>query len=361
MTPSLCLKTMRSHTIFQSVLVVLLAVLCSQAVQARITEENQRKLDELSEMTSTLKAKGVPGFLADSGGRHWVAPKMFSAWFIAKLPADPEGNKLVEQAKSAFGQEMARQLAPLAKAVRETKDAAILEAQSDILFAVLAWLGTETAYANMLLQERADDIASIAATKLMCDINYPMEKANKAMKRFDNRNWGSPERSRQVLFEESRGKHFVATGALSTQEILNREFRQGVDLVLKLGSIGGRPDLEIFTEEIYKPGEYRGDMENTWSKRRHIHFAFAGFGSVNLRNLATLHEFRTRYGKLPTQPASYQPKPGESNIAAAFKELSWENPYGIGGAADTFEAYLDGRLVDEVFRATDRRFNPNAK
>lgn len=352
---------MKHHTIFQTLLVVLLAVVLGQAVQAKITEENQRKLDVLSEMTGTLKTKGIPGFLADSGERHWVAPKIFSAWFIAKLPDDPDGNKLVEQAKSAFGHEMARQLTPVAKVVRETKDATILEAQSDILFAVVAWLGTETAYANMLLQQRADDIASIAATKLMCDINYPMEKATKAMKRFDDQSWGSPERSRQVLFEESGGTHFIAGAAPTTQEKLDREFREGVDLVIKIGTIAGRHDLEIFTREDFAQGESVMDLERTWSKRAHINFAERGFGSVNLRNLATLHEFRTRYGKLPTQPATYQPKPGESKIAAAFKELSWENPYGIGGAADTFEAYLDERLLDEVFRATDRRFNPNAK
>ncbi|MBP7950448.1 MAG: hypothetical protein KA004_12400 [Verrucomicrobiales bacterium] len=352
---------MKPHTIFLRVLFFLMTVLLSPVVQAKIAEENQRKLDVLSEMTDTLKTKGIPGLLADSGERHWVAPKMFSAWFIAKLPDDPDGNKLVEQAKSAFGHEMARQLTPLAKVVRGTKEAAILEKQSDILFAVLAWLGTETAYANMLLQQRADDIASIAATKLMCDINYPLEKASKAMKRFDSQNWGSPERSRQVLFEESGGKHFLADGAATTEEKLDREFREGVDLVIKLGSIAGRLDLEIFTREDFAQGESVMDLERTWSKRAHINFAERGFGSVNLRNLATMHEFRTRYGKLPTQPVSYQPKPGESKIAAAFKELSWENPYGIGGAADTFEAYLDGRLVDEVFRATDRRFNPNAK
>lgn len=352
---------MKPHTIFQSVLVVLLAALLSQAVQANITEENQRKLDELSEMTDTLKTKGVPGFLADSGERHWIVPKMFSAWFVTKLPDDPEGNKLVEQAKSAFGHEMAKQLTPLAKVVRETTDAAILEAQSDILFSLLAWLGTETAYANMLLQQRADDIASIAATKLMCDINYPMEKANKAMKRFDNQNWGSPERSRQVLFEESGGTHFNAGVAATTQEKVDREFREGVDLVIKLGSIAGRPDLEIFTREDFAQGESVMDLERTWSKRAHINFAERGFGSVNTENLIQLHEFRFRYGKFPTKPSTIQPFPAESPIKAAFRELSWENPYGIGGAWSTFEAYLEDRLVDEVFRSTYRRFNPNAK
>jgi hypothetical protein len=74
-----------------------------------------------------------------------------------------------------------------------------------------------------------------------------------------------------------------------------------------------------------------------------------------------MHEFRRRYGRYPTKPETIRPYQGESPIKAAFREISWENPYGIGGAWATFEAYLNGRLVDEVFQATDRRFNPNAR
>jgi hypothetical protein len=352
---------MKTQTIFQKMFLALLTMILSHAVQAGIAEENQRKLDEQTVMTSVLKKDGLAGFLAASREHQWVAPKMYSAWFIGKLPDDPEGGKLVELAKSAFGHEMARQLTPVAKTVRETKDATTLEAQLDVLFTALAWLGTETAYANMLLQQRADNIASIAATKLMCDINYPMEKAEKAMRRFDDRSWGSPERSRQVLYEESNGKHFIAVASAVTPEKLDREFREGVDLVLKLGPIAARPELEIFAGESFAQGETVMDLVKTWNKRAHINFAERGFGSVKLRNLASLHEFRKRYGKLPTQPVSYQPKPGESNVAAAFKELSWKNPYGIGGAEDTFQAYLEDRLVDEVFQATDRHLNPNVR
>ncbi len=314
-------------------------------------------------MTTVLRKDEVAKFLAVSRERKWGAPKIYSAWFINKLPEDTAGKKLVELANSTFGLEMARQLTPVAKIVRETKDAATLEAQMDTLFAVLNWLGNEPAYANMLLQERVDDIASVAATKLMCDINHPMEKAEKAMKRFDDQSWGSPERRRQVLFEESGGKHFLSDNSGATQEKLDKEFREGVSLVIQLGSIIERPDLEIFAAETYRQGEQRGDLENAWTKRDHVHFGEVGFfdETVRRRNLTQLHEFRRRYGKFPSQPVSYTPKPGENMIRAAFKELSWENPYEVVGADDTFEAYLEDRLVDEVFQSTDRRFNPNAK
>jgi hypothetical protein len=350
-------SNMKTQSMIQKALIAIFPLTCTLLAQAGITQENQRKLDDLAQMTTTLKQEGVTGFLSKSSEQKWVAPKMYSTWFINKLPDDPEGTKLVETAKSSFGLEMALQLTLVAKIVRETRDTAILETQMDVLFATLTWLNTETAYSNMLLQKRADDIASIAATMLMCDIAYPMDKAENAMKRFDDRSWGSAERSRQVLFEESGGKHFHAGLLGKTQEDLNQEFREGVSLVLKLGSIVNRSDLEIFVEEVFRKGEAMGDLDNTWMKRRHIGFG----GSVNLENLAQLHEFRRRYGKFPTKPVTIEPFKGESNIKAAFREISWENPYGIGGADDIYEAYLDGRLVDEVFRATDRRFNPNAK
>lgn len=352
---------MKTQSIFQKILVAVLAVIISFATQAQITPENQRKLDQLTEMTTVLRRDGVTKFLTVSHEQKWVAPKMYSAWFINKLPEDTEGKKLVEQTKSAFGLEMVRQLSPVAKVVRETRDAATLELQIDALFAARSWLETAPAYANMRLQQRADDIASIAATKLMCDINYPMEKAEKVMKRFDDRSWSSPERIRQVLYEESDGKHFIADLLGSTQDKLDKEFRKGVSLVIELGSVTNRPDLEIFARENFAQGESVMDLEKTWGKRAHINFAARGLGSVNLENMAQLHEFRKRYGKFPTEPITIRPFPEESSIKAAFREISWENPYGIGGAWATFEAYLEGRLVDEVFQSTDRRFNPNEK
>jgi hypothetical protein len=349
---------MKTQTLFQRGIVGILVVLCSHAARAAPSLENQRQLDKFTEMTEVLKNDGLEAFLTKGRERLWMAPKMYSAWFVNKLPDDPDGKKLVELAKNALGHEIARQMSPVAKAVRETKKPAMLEAQGEVLFAAIAWLDSETAYANMLLQQRAYDIASVAATKLMCDINYPMEKAEKAMKRLDDLSWGSPEKSRVVLFEESGGSHFVESGPVITREKLDQEFRVGVSLVIKLGSIADRPDLEIFAREDYKRGECRGDIDNMWSKREHINFAQRGFGSVNLENLVHLHEFRRRYGRYPTKPETIRPYQGESPIKAAFREISWENPYGIGGAWATFEAYLNGRLVDEVFQATDRHFNP---
>ena len=346
---------------FPRLMFLLLAAIFTLGAQAAIPAENQRKLDELDKMTGTLKTNGLALFLAEAPARGWVAPKMFSAWYVGKLPEDANGEKLVESAKSEFGLEIARQLTLVAEIVRGTKDSTILETQLEVLFTLISWLGSETAYSNMLLQERADDIASIAATKLMCDLNYPMEKAEKAMKRFDDRSWGKPENSRRVLFEESGGAHFAPSTEVVTQQQLDKEFREGVSLVLRLGNISARSDLEIFSREVYQQGETRGDLENTWTKREHVHFAQAGFRSMNLENLVQLYEFRKRHGKFPTKPENIQPFPGESPVKAAFREISWENPYGIGGAWATYEAYLQNRLADAVFResaqATDQKKN----
>lgn len=310
-------------------------------------------IDQLTEMTTVLRKGGLDAFLLRSRQQGWTAPKMFSAWYISYLPDDPNGFKKIEEAKSQFGLEFARQLSVIAAAVRETKETARLEATSESLFTAVDWLGREVAYGNLFLQDRAYDIAAVAVTKLVIDLSYPMEKAEAAMKRFDW-SWGSPGNCRKVLFEETKGQHFKSDKPNLTFEEVDQEFREGVTLVLKLGSIERRPDLEIFVREDLKPDESFIVPETTWAKRAHIQIGEVGFASMNYKNLTPLHEFRKRYGKFPTKPSEYVKRKGESDVKAGFWELSWENPYGVGGASDVYESYLDGRLTDAGYQALHR-------
>lgn len=177
------------------------------------------------------------------------------------------------------------------------------------------------------------------------------------MKRFDW-SWGRPENCRKVLHEESEARHFKPRGSEITFEELDQEFREGVSLVLSLGDIRKRPGLEMFALEDVKPDESFIVPETTWTKRAHVFIGETGFASMNYRNLKPLHEFRRRYGKFPTKPEKYRKGQGEGNVAAAFWELSWQDPYGVGGASDVYEAYLDGRLTDEGYQSLHRSTNP---
>ncbi len=331
----------------------IIGLVTSSSADAKINPENQRLIKRFTEMTTVLRTDGLNSFLQRTKQQGWTSPKIFSAWYISRLSNDPDGFKQVEEAKSQLGLEFARQLSVIAKTVRETNDTAQLERASETLFMAVAWLGREVAYGNLFLQNRAYDIAAVAVIKLMADLSYPMEKAEAAMKRFDW-GWGKPANCRKVLFEETKGQHFKSDKPNITFEEVNHEFRVGVSLVLKLGSINKRPDLEIFMREDLKPDESFIVPETTWEKRAHIQIGEAGFASMNYRNLAPLHEFRKRYGKFPTKPVKYVKHKSESDVKAAFWELSWENPYGVGGASDVYESYIDGRLTDAGYKSLHR-------
>jgi hypothetical protein len=331
----------------------ILGLLATSSARAGITAENQDVIDRLTEMNSTLTEGGVESFLAKARQQAWVAPKIFSAWYISRLEDDSDGFKRVEEAKSKFGLEYARKLSLLAKTVRETDNVTELEGASEALFDTADWFGREVGYGNMFLENRAYDIAAVAITKLIVNLSYPMEKVEAAMKRFDW-GWANPANRRKVLFEESNGQHFSSRHTSITSEELDQEFREGVSLVLKLGKVQKRPDLEMFVFEDLKPGESFIVPETTWRRKAHIHIGETGFGSMNHLNLGPVHEFRKRYRKFPTKPVKYVKRGGESDIKAAFWELSWENPYGVGGAWVVYEAYLNGRLADDGYKALQR-------
>lgn len=317
---------------------------------AQTTEANQRKINLLVEMTNELKSKGTQGFLVQCANKGWAAPKLFSAWYISRLPDDTEGLKQVEEAKSNLGLEFARHLTPLAEVVRETKDIPKLEQASDTLFAAAAWIGAEIGYGNLILQDRAYDIASVVAVKFMADLNYPMEKAEAAMKHFDEK-WANVPNRRQVLFEESEGTHFKKNYSENEGEALFQEWGEGVSLAHAPSNLAKQPDLAIFIVGAFSQGASYAVPETTWQQKGHHRIGVGALVSLNLRSLGSLHEFRKRYGTFPIKPLKYTKGEDGSDIVAAFWELSWKDPLKVSGAARLYENYLDESLADKGWQS----------
>jgi hypothetical protein len=325
-----------------------ISLYCFGSVQADVASENRREIERLVEMTRILHAEGVDNFVTRCAENKWAPPKLYSAWYIGRLPNDPEGKKQVEEAKSKLGLELACQLSVIAKTVRETKEIPVLEQASNAVFAVTKWVGTESGYGNLFIQDRAYDIASVAAVKFMADLAYPIEKADATVKRFDW-SWGDPSVRKKILFEESGGMHFKPSNTAVTAEEVDSEFSRGLSLALKYQDVEAHPDLAIFVIEDIPPNESFAAPETTWQRRGHFMIGKNTFGSVNLRNLSSLREFRKRYGKFPTKPVNYKKSDSESEIEAAFWELCWEDPHEVHSAYMVYEAYFTGRLADKAW------------
>jgi len=329
-----------------AILASVIGLFTTNQALAKITDENQLKIKQLTEITNALRTSGVQIFVTRCAEQGWASPKLFSAWYIARLPDDPDGLKQVEEAKSNLGLELARQLSVIAKTVRETKEIHTLEQATDTLFEAAKWIGTELGYGNLFLQDRAYDIASVAAVKFMADLSYPMDKAEAAMKRFDW-TWGDPAKRRIVLFEESGGTHFKPENAPITDDGLELEWRTGVSKAIDSQELARQPDLAIFVLGDFRADESFAVPETTWLQKGHHRIGQNSFASMNLRNLESLREFRVRYGKFPTKPVNYSKGEGESDVVAAFWELSWRDPLKVSGAARIYEQYINGSLADE--------------
>lgn len=331
-------------------LAIVSGILAASNGWAKITAANQHVMDTLVEMTNALRTEGIESFLAQGTQRKWITPKLFSAWYIARLPDDPDGLRKIEEAKSELGLEFAKQLSLMAKTVRETKDVRLIEKSSNILFGAADWIGQERGYGNLLLQSRVYDIASVAAIKLMADLSYPVDKAEAAMQRFDWA-WANAENRRQVLFDESGGTHFVPVQVGDVAKAVLDEWKSGAMFALDQERVRIRPDLAIFTIDDFATTQVFGLPETSWFRKAHFMIGEGNFGSINLRNLESLREFRKRYGTFPTKPVKYVKRAGESDIRAAFWELSWKDPLPVVGAAAVYEDYLNNRLYDDGYRS----------
>lgn len=309
-----------------------------------VSEENQRKIDELAEMTRVVMQEDLGSVQKAVAASRWSTPKIYSAAFINRLADDDAGAKRVELAKSAFGFELAKNLSRHAKLVREERESAKLELLNKPLFALVAWLGKEQGYGNQMLQARAYDIASVVAVKLVADLNYPIEKAEAAMKRFDWA-WGDADNRLQVLHEESSLVYFPKPRTGNAQAAIGAEWSRLFKLAQQPINVQSHPDLWLFVFHDIPRSSFGAMPETVWQIPLHRLF-LDGWGSVNLVNGADLLEFRKRHGQFPTKPKHYKKRESETEIEAAFWELSWRKP-GVAGAWIAYTQYLEGTLSDE--------------
>lgn len=332
------MKLLKSY--FLSVLLI-----SSSSCLFAITDQNQRELEVLNKMTASIGTGDVRQFLKDAQTAGWVAPPIYSAWYVARRPEDPEGNKQVLLAENQFGLAFAKALTTSASKVIEFTASEELEYLANSMFDSMTWLGSKHYYGNLLLESRAYDIASVAAIKLVANLDYPFDSAAKLVARF-NLSWESVPIRQDVLFGESDGLHFKHLDSSPTVDELKKEWQTLLQAAQDQHFLENHPDLSLFTLPEFGVGERVAKPESTWNRKLHFKLV-EGLDSVNAQNLHSLYEFRRRYGRFPNKPTSYHKAAGESDIQAAFWELSWKNPEGVGSAYIVYSQYLEGRLKPE--------------
>jgi hypothetical protein len=239
------------------------ALLLSSVSAAAQSNDYQRQLRSLAEMTTVIKTSDLSTFQSRVQSSDWAAPKIFSASYVERLPNDPRGAKSLEQAKSDLGLELARSLTKHAVLVRAESDSVKLEQLNQPLFELVKWLGRETAYGNMMLQSRAYDVASVIAIKLIADLSYPISKAESQLGRFDWA-WSTAKKRRIVLNEESGFAAFAQEQTGDIQQRIQQEWARNLKATLEDASQTASQATWLFAVNDVPRGGTIALPESTW-------------------------------------------------------------------------------------------------
>lgn len=309
----------------------------------------------VSEMIDVLKKSDVSDFVGNVEKRGWKAPKMFSLWYVNHHFSDRPELRKIELAKREFGELLACKLTEMAVLVRTEKNAEKLEKHAETLLKLVDWLGNNPGYGNIFLQNRSQDIASVAVVKFVADLNYPLEKADAWVHRF-KWDWNKPEVRQKILSEESDSKAFTKKTGIAEDD-LAKEWGEGLGKAREKKLEKSEIDREIFIDPGHQRDSIPSIPETEWNEKDHF-MIVQGFGSINVRDLDNLLKFRKAVGYFPSKPKKYRKYDGQSDISAAFYETWWYlspkynndkemSKLSTDRAARLYEDYLSGELCDE--------------
>lgn len=315
----------------------------------------QQDIRNIDEMIAVLKKKDISEFLHNIETKGWRSPKIYSLWYVNNHFRDRPDMQKNELTKRELGELMARKLTEMAARVRAEKNFDKLEKYAETLLKLVDWLSNNPGYGNIFLQNRAQDIASVAVVKFVADLNYPIEKAEAWFQRF-KWDWNTPEVRQKILAEESDSTAFTKQRGI-IQDDLAKEWAEGLGKIREKKMEKNEIEREIFIDPDHQRGTTLAIPESQWNEKNHYKIVI-GFGSMNIRDLTSLLKFRKAVGYFPSKPKTYRKYDGQSDVNAAFYETWWYlspkykndkemRELSTDAAARLYEDYMSGQLCDE--------------
>jgi hypothetical protein len=126
-------------------------------------------------MAEDLRTNGIAVFLDHARGRKWTAPKIPSKWYIEHR-AKPEEKASFEQART-LGRAILDALDTTAKQPLPQKNEEVA-ALIRRLVELGAWLRRTDGFGNLLLAQRAADVAPRGLGRLIADLQFDIGEAS---------------------------------------------------------------------------------------------------------------------------------------------------------------------------------------
>lgn len=326
--------------------VFLIAVMWVAGIAGTLyADDPAKRLDDL------LSTNALDGFIATVEADRLSVPVIPSQWFADRVATDVERVRI--STARTFGSNLLQRLDEYASQVVTVSNLAQCVQHADVLLRVASWLGGADGYENAILAARAQDVATVPASRLLVATNYPTDKVALLVLRLAG-SWYAADVRARILDVEAGTNLFTAsaTGPL-TPRVLEEVWTLGqwrrasqrgeIAPDFKITGIDqGRVDLGVLDQhlEFFQPSESLGNRttRERWSSKNHEAFVF-GLESANVRMLRALARFRELVGEFPTS-VPYTNHPFASQQEAAF-EYAWRPHRGKEGAiyGDALYAY----------------------
>jgi hypothetical protein len=254
---------------------------------------------------------------ADQGWNSFVAlglaagrpaPSMPSRWHLANATAADQ--RPVEAAAAALGRTLTQQLVGLAPSLQTLPPGDDLLRQTANLCDLADWSAMSPGYGNVLITQRARDLAAVGVARLAADLDFPLAKILPLAARLHPLGPGVAERQRLLNLEA--GAEIFRT---ADQGDLEATWATGARLLAESrqpgprrggGARGGdltvlRAHLAFFQDEPPGPGE-PATLAVMWDRKWHKQVV-DGIESRAAAQAVALVEFRRVTGRFPLQPA----------------------------------------------------------
>ncbi len=302
-----------------------------------------------------LEKSGLRNFLAIAQSNHWNAPKIHSQCWVDWLPEDQQEKRLLEQAKRDFGLELAKAIDQESLLVLEPGNSVEREEQATFLLDFSVWAGSPGGYGNYAIKRRVEHLACIPIGHLVADLNYPLEKIDAFIDRFEtDKNWLRMQVN--ILNEESPHKYNAKTKERLAFQ-WHQNFRKAAFAFKKAKgrypynhaeSLDLPREVSFYCEDETLPRPYT--LTTRWNTKRHYVFCVMGYESNIEARVKNFLLFRKVIGRFPERPSRPLQMFDGEEIREGFYE-AWkphEKKFGKkgSGAAQSFIEIQNNRFMD---------------
>ncbi len=362
------------------ILMNLTTLALSISVLLSVSEGSQ---SDIKSMQIFVEQNSLPEFLEVIEENKWKAPFISSQWYVDNRAPDDKRAEMREARE--FGSALVCRLEEWAPMMISAKSSEDIELISNMFLQLAEWLAVPKGYGNLFLAAKCQDIASSGIGRLLVDLNFPLARVEKLMKKFDVQ-WNTSSMCMEVLNQEVGAVLFTSNSKKEADiiEDMGRIWRTG-SLLLNAQKVAtekkGKYSKKYKEKVKARAMNYRGGLFESSLIRSNLDFfdddAFSnitisptssyingkyhakytvGFRPTNINKLKALLIYRSKVGFFPKDTSME----GFQKLWRSYKTK--ETEYLYAPAWGTFRSIQEGTFLDRdsLFKLDEKRLKEAA-